>query len=59
VASKAWLDRLSMKGSLRVRIMWTMSVCENRDSMNQPVWNSAACAGVLAPSSQNSAAKVR
>ena len=51
--------RLWMNGSFLVRIMCMTSVCVHMDSMNQPVWNSAAnlsciaglvsCAKVMPP----------
>lgn len=42
------LARLSTNGILEVRIMWIISVCDNNDSTNQPVWNKEAWANVLA-----------
>ena len=40
--------RLWMKGIFRVRIMWTIRVCDRRPSTNQPDWKSDWCSGVLA-----------
>src|SRR6516225_6770759 len=40
--------RLWMNGIFSVRIMWMMSVCESRLSMNQPDWKIASPAGGVA-----------
>lgn len=37
-----------MKGILRVRIMWTIRVCESRPSTNQPDWKSDWAASLSA-----------
>ena len=52
------LALLCTNGNLPVRITCTMRVCDSSDSMNQPVWNRSACAGVLALSTNHSSANV-
>lgn len=37
-ATTGAVAQLWMNGTLRVRIMCTISVCESRLSINQPVW---------------------
>ena len=49
---------LCRNGILRVRIMCTTSVCVSRLSRNQPDWKNAWCAGLLAPNTNHSSAKV-
>ena len=45
-------------GILRVRIMWTISVCESNPSTNQPDWKRDWRAGVFALKTKNSRANV-
>ena len=48
VAIRGQLAQLCRNGIWFVRMMWMISVCVSSDSTNQPVWNSARCAGVPA-----------
>ena len=52
-ATTGFVAQLWIKGIFLVLIMCTISVCDSKPSINQPLWKSVWCAGLLALKTKN------